>query len=226
MQQRHKKRLIFDQFKRKLRNKTSKLSFSYTIPLAYIMILCLFSVFVINPNIRNDSAFATDESSSSDTAIMPTSLSYTALTIGGDALDKQVTVAPGSVGYRNHTITIATSQLSNYTLTISGPVGLTSTGGSTITGAGGKTPTGTNSMPDNSWGYAYGQTGTSESMTYSSFTGTNQTLDTISSSNVNTSISTNDTTKNLSFAVKFADNAISTNYTGKVVLSLIATPKS
>ena len=186
--------------------------FSYSIPLACVMTLLVGIIYATCFILPTHQAYAIEPD------ISPLAASYTALTIGGDALDRQVTVAPGSVGYRSHTVTVAASQFSKYTLTISGPVGLTGkANGTTITGANNKTPA---NMSNNTWGYSYGDTKAVDSRTYQSFTGSSQTLDNI------TTTSTSDTTKNLSFAIKFASNAVSTEYTGKVILSLIATPKS
>ncbi len=142
------------------------------------------------------------------------------LEIGGQGLNEAVKTLPGQVAYRAHTVKVTSSNIKSYTLTINGPVGLknanasSTTSNNTITGAGGKTPT---NMANNSWGYAYNQSGNNGAMTYSSFTGSNQQLEKASSSP--------NFTKNLVFAAKFDNNAEAGHYQATVKLSLTATPK-
>ncbi len=142
------------------------------------------------------------------------------LEIGGQGLNEAVKTLPGQVAYRAHTVKVTSSNIKSYTLTINGPVGLknsnasSTTTNNTITGAGGKTPA---NMANNSWGYAYNQSGNNSAMTYSSFTGSNQQLEKASTSP--------NFTKNLVFAAKFADNAEAGHYQATVKLSLTATPK-
>ncbi len=122
------------------------------------------------------------------------------------------TIKPGEVAYLSSNITINTTDTENYTISIIGPTGLN--GNATMTGAGNNTPT---NMPNNSWGYAYNQSATNSKKTYSSFTGSPQTLE--------TGTTANNLTKDITFAAKFGDNAEAGHYTANVTLSLVATPK-
>ncbi len=196
----------------------------HSIPIGSIMVLLLFSLCLLNPQLFSSSsaAYATENnnvSNSINNASTSTNdtESSTSLIIGGAEMNEVVDASVGEVAYRKHTVTISASKLKSYTLFISGPEGLN--GETTITGANGNTPT---DMPKNSWGYAYGQDGSENNMTYSSFTNNAELID----SKLESESTTEDTdfTKNLIFAVKFG-NAIAGHYTGTVTLSLAAEPK-
>ncbi len=197
----------------------------HSIPIGSIMVLLLLLGFLISPNIyySNNSVYAVEEDNASDNVNNNTSThandtdSSTSLIIGGAEMNEVVDASVGEVAYRKHTVTISASKLKSYTLFISGPEGLK--GDTAITGANGNTPV---DMPKNSWGYAYGQDGSENNMTYSSFTNNAELID----SKLESESTTEDTdfTKNLIFAVKFG-NAIAGHYTGTVTLSLAAEPK-
>ncbi len=196
----------------------------HSIPIGSIMTLLLFSLYLLNPRLFSSSstAFATEDNNVSNSINNISTHtndeeSSTSLIIGGAEMNEVVDASVSEVAYRKHTVTISASKLKSYTLFISGPEGLN--GETTITGANGNTPV---DMPKNSWGYAYGQGGNENSMTYSSFTGNAKLID----SKLESESSTEDTdfTKNLIFAVKFG-NAIAGHYTGTVTLSLAAEPK-
>ncbi len=197
----------------------------HSIPIGSIMILLLLLSFLITPNIyySNSSAYATEEDNVSSSANNNASArtnntdSSTSLIIGGAEMNEVVDASVGEVAYRKHTVTISASKLKSYTLFISGPEGLN--GETAITGANGNTPV---DMPKNSWGYAYGQDGNENDMTYNSFTNNAELID--SKLESESSAEDTDFTKNLIFAVKFG-NAISGHYTGTVTLSLAAEPK-
>ncbi len=139
-----------------------------------------------------------------------TSNATAAITLGESKL--YTTVTQGDVAYLSSTITATASDIENYTLSITGPVGLKGT--TAITGAGNKTPA---NMANNSWGYAYNQSGNNSSKTYSSFTGSAQTLE--------SGTTPSGTAKNITFAAKFGDNAVAGHYQASVTVSLVATPK-
>ena len=171
------------------------------------MTLSALSLQLINP-INNNSAFATEGTKASRVS---TATPTASLAIGGMDLAQTITTSPGSTAYREHTVEVSSENIVNYMLTIIGPVSLN--GGSTMTGADGKTPA---KMANNSWGYAYGQSGGKETMTYSSFTSNVQTLESAEGAP--------NFTKNLVFAAKFAQDATPAHYRGNVEVALTATP--
>ncbi len=196
----------------------------HSIPIGSIMTLLLLFSFLVSPNIyySNNSVYAAEEDNASNSmnnisTHANDTESSTSLIIGGAEMNEVVDASVGEVAYRKHTVTISASKLKSYTLFISGPEGLS--GDTTITGANGNTPV---DMPKNSWGYAYGQDGSENDMTYNSFTNNAELID----SKLESESTTDDTdfTKNLIFAVKFG-NAIAGHYTGTVTLSLAAEPK-
>ena len=78
-------------------------------------------------------------------------------------------------------------------------------------------------MANNSWGYAFGaETTTDSSLTYQSFTGSSQTLN---SSNPSVSNYAVDFTRKLVFAAKFNQDAANGHYRANVKLNLTITPK-
>ncbi len=171
---------------------------------------------------------ATDQNSDSDYSLLPLAASA-GISISGDAVDKQVAVAPGDIGYREHTININASDISNYTLIISGPANLVGPSGATaITGANNKKPNGTGNeaMLDNTWGYGWGDLATSkENLSYQSLSpsGTNLASGNTATTGANAGKLT--LSKKLAFAVKFAaNNTDSGHYRTTVKLSLTATP--
>ena len=126
------------------------------------------------------------------------------------------TITPNNTTYVSTNVTIDAKYIQSYTLKISGNTNLS--GPSTITGAGGKTPA---NMTNNTWGYNWGNTGTTDSsLTYNSLTtsGTNLTLNSLSNGVANF-------TKKLTFAVKFGE-ADTGHYTSTVNLAFTATPKT
>ncbi len=151
----------------------------HSIPIGSIMVLLLLLGFLITPNIyySNSSVYAVENDNVNDD-INNTSThtndidSSTSLIIGGAEMNEVVDASVGEVAYRKHTVTISASKLKSYTLFISGPEGLN--GETAITGANGNTPT---DMPKNSWGYAYGQNGNENDMTYNSFTNNAKLID-------------------------------------------------
>ncbi len=139
---------------------------------------------------------------------------FASLTI--DTSNIQVAVAPGQVGYAAKDITIQAEGSLDYALTIVAPASIQSDSGNTTLTAAGDNLTITN-MPDNSWGYAYNQTGSVEDMLYSSFTGTSQVLE---SGNV----TPDNQPRTLAFAAKFGNDASSGHYSAQIHLALTATP--
>ena len=172
----------------------------------------------------------TNPLTASDPGIMPLSNSAPSisLSIGGTGgTNSIVTAAPGDTVYSSHTITMGTTNgenLASYALSISAPTSLSGSNGGTLTGAGGKTGS---SMSNNTWGYYYNKDGTTSdssrpSATYSSFTGSNQSLESGTGA-------PSTTTKSLILAAKFGAEGSGTeagHYSGTVKLSLTATPKT
>ncbi len=137
----------------------------------------------------------------------------------GTATDSTATVRNG-VAYSSHTVQVSASNITGYTLSITGPASL-SNGGTTIGGAGGKTGAQLASA-DTGWGYGWNTTSTTNAnMTYNSFTGSAQTLsgDSISNNSINF-------TRKLVFAAKFSQDAIEGHYKANVKLNLTVTPKA
>lgn len=148
-----------------------------------------------------------------------------ALTIGGAGEDDRVEAGYGSVTYRSHTVRVKADAVEDYGLTISGPTSLTApAGGSTISGANDTTGDG---MTDNTWGYGWGDTGTSDAnLTYRTLSTTGTNILTVNNANDKPALTNRavDFTKKLVFAVKFAEGAIPGRYYANVTLSLTATP--
>ena len=180
--------------------------FSYSIPLACIMTLLVGLVYgtcFILPEFRE--VYAAEIASST------ASMSITNPTLSN-------TITPNNTTYVSTNVTIDAKYIQSYSLKISGDTNLS--GPSTITGAGGKTPA---SMANSTWGYNWGNTGTTDSsLTYSSLStsGTSLALNTLNSSTGSANF-----TKKLTFAVKFGE-ADTGHYTGKVNLAFTATPKT
>ncbi len=208
--------------------------FSYLSFISLLLFGLIFSnsVFFNNEHVSalesDTSISAADQNSDSDYSMMPLAASA-GISISGDAVDKQVKLAPGDIGYREHTISIDASDISNYTLTISGPTNLTGpSGATTISGANNKKPTGTGSeaMLDNTWGYGWGDIGASkEDLYYQSLSssGTSLASGNIATTGANAGKLT--LSKKLAFAVKFAANNDNYGqYKANVLLSFAATP--
>ncbi len=168
----------------------------------------------------NDTGIATYAT----TTINPTA----SLAIGGDATDKQVITAPGSVAYRKHTVTVEANDIKSYSLILSGPANLTSSTNTVISGTTGGFSeinlSGYSIMKENTWGYSWSddalEVGNPSSGYYSALSPDGITLrgDKVSGYKVNF-------TKDLFFAAKFAEDAEPGHYTASVNLSLVATPR-
>lgn len=147
------------------------------------------------------------------------------LTIGGAGETEQVEAGRGSTTYRSHTIRIKADVIEDYGLTISGSANLTApSGGNTIGGA--NNTTGTN-MANNTWGYGWGDTSTSDAdLIYRTLNTAGTDLLTVNNANDKPALVDRaiDFTKKLVFAVKFSDDAIPGRYYANVTLSLTATP--
>ncbi len=193
---------------------------SYSIPLicSLALLLLLSNLFIINSSQANQ-AHAID---SPDTT--------TSLSISNPNLS--TTVAPGDTGYLSSNITYSANNITNYTLRVTyanGYNSLKQTGSATaLTGAGTSGVTG-NSLSDNTWGFAWGNTsdvdGTMKYYTMPNYgtTGTSITDGYLAGGSASGVAST---TKKLSFAAKFANNnSNSGHYQTAILLSLIATPQ-
>ncbi len=150
--------------------------------------------------------------------------SNTSLIIDNGELKNDNTTGDGVV-YSSHIVQVKADNITGYTLSITGPVGLN--GKTPISGADNNTPA---NMATNTWGYAWDTEVTSEeSMTYASFTGDTQTITkTTNGATNNPSVSKYkvDFTRKLVFAVKFADDAATGHYTSNVTLNLTVSPRN
>ncbi len=209
--------------------------FMHSIPIGSIVALLTLTLFTINPSPHDIQAYAIEDTNVRDTISTTNSnndldtveredstvskanggandtTSTASLTIGGTGLDDITPATAGEVAYRKHTITVDAPNSEEYYLIINGPTSLT--GSTTIGGADNKTP---EEMLNNSWGYAYSDTNTEDTLNYQSFTGSAETID--------SGTGPTNFTKNLIFAAKFGSDAVSGHYTGQVTLSLASTP--
>ena len=197
---------------------------SYSIPLmcSLALLLLLSNLFIIS---SNNKTYATEDISNSSnngnsgiSTYATISVNPTAtLTIENSHLD--TIASPGTVNYVSSKVDISASDITGYSLILSGPESLS--GSTPITGAGGKNP---NDMANNSWGYAWTNGEASDTTAYN----------TLSPSGSNIKESANDTkvtnfnvnfSRQLTFAAKFAEDATSGHYKANVTLSLAATPR-
>ncbi len=188
---------------------------SYSIPLTCMMALLLLISSLTIVDYNNGEVYAEEGISTYATTPDPT----VSLTIGGDATNKQVIASPGSTAYRSHTVTVDASDIEDYSLILSGPTNLVSGTSTVVAGAENKTPT---DMKENTWGYSWGGADKSETtVSYQTLSpgGTGLLGDRVSGFSVNF-------TKNLFFAVKFAEDAEQGRYQANVQLALTATPRA
>ncbi len=145
------------------------------------------------------------------------------LTINDDGtVNSTANTAPGSTAYISNNVRVQASNVASYTLQISYANGSSSlNGNTTIGGAGGKT--GSN-LSDNTWGYGWGDTATTDvNLTYNTMPSYGSGKSLSSNSITNDAV---DFTKKLVFAAKFGESASSGHYRTSVLLSLAATPKT
>ena len=130
----------------------------------------------------------------------------------GLSASEQIVAEYNKSNYSTHTVNVNASNVSAYTLTlsdvkISGPTNLT-----------GVSNTKGSALTNNSWGYGWDSTSTSnDNITYNSTTSKNLADVSISNNTLNLS-------KKLVFATKFGENANSGGYKVTATLSLTATP--
>ncbi len=185
---------------------------------------------------REDSTVSkADEDTEAEVMPLAAPSATASLQITSGSLTETTEATPGKgPAYRNHNITYTATNTTNYTLRVSYASGQSSlqyygasgsnptTGGTTITGAGGKTGA---TMNNNTWGFGWSDsTSTSnDSMTYYTMpTSTNGTG--LAGGVIKSGTAVNSSTGKLSFAAKFADNAIAGHYKTQVLLSLLAMP--
>ena len=159
--------------------------------------------------------------SSSDPVPLAATTPSASLVISGN-LAQTTTAKVGEVAYRSHAVTITAANITNYTLSISAANGSSANlqlenGPQTLTGAGTKTPA---LMADNTWGYNWSTSTTPETLSYQTMPvyGKAKAIETATKE-------TENLTKNLTFAAKFASDITPGHYRTKVLLSLVATPK-
>ncbi len=187
---------------------------SYSIPLmcGLALLLLISSLVVVDYN--NGEVYAEEDIMTyATTSVNPTA----SLTIGGDATNKQVIASPGSTAYRSHTVTVDMNDVESYVLMLSGPTNLVSGVATVIGGSNGANP---ENMADNTWGYSWGGEN-KETAFYQplSLAGSRLIGETMNGFKANF-------TKNLFFAAKFGEDAMSGRYTANVSLSLTVTPRA
>ena len=203
---------------------------SYSIPLTCSLALLLlignlFCLFSKTPEVFADSiGDSIGDSNTGITTYATTSVNPTAtLTIENSHLD--TIASPGTINYVSSKVDVSASDITGYSLILSGPESLS--GSTPISGAGGKTPT---TMADNSWGYAWTPVTSDED----SNTNSTYTYNTLNPNGSNIKDNFTDTkvtnfsvnfSRQLTFAAKFAEDATSGHYKANVTLSLAATPR-
>ncbi len=238
----HRKTLVFDKLKRRLRKRTQIISCkTYYLAQAF-PILCMVAflgTFAYTLNVGTvfdyaEETYAAGEDSdiAAHTEGVVPEAKLTISTGSGDygVTDDSVPtlVASSGMAYRSHNVTLDVNDITKYALTISYASGKSNLGleGSNayLMGADGKTPT---AMADNTWGYAWDDTTAVEKdMTYYTMPQFGSAASDISNGLLASNDTYNETfTKKLVFGAKFGDNASSGHYKTKVMLSLTANAK-
>ncbi len=194
---------------------------SYSIPLmcSLALLLLLSNLFIIDDVNKTYAEEDDNISTYATTSVNPTAT----LTIENSHLD--TIASPGTVNYVSSKVDVSASDITGYSLILSGPESLS--GSTSITGAGGKNP---NDMSNNSWGYAWTPVisdkdgSTNDTYIYNTLSpnGSN-----IKDNSTDTKISNFSVSfsRQLTFAAKFAEDAESGHYKANVTLSLAATPR-
>ena len=190
---------------------------SYSIPLmCSLALLLLISSLVIVKGGSNQ-VYAEEGISTYATTANPTAT----LTIENSHLD--TIASPGTVNYVSSKVDVSASDITGYSLILSGPESLS--GNTPITGAGGKNP---NDMVNNSWGYAWTSEEANDTTTYNTLNPNGTSLKEIGTgANSDTKVTNFSVnfSRQLTFAAKFAEGAASGHYKANVTLSLAATPR-
>lgn len=140
------------------------------------------------------------------------------LNISGSDPNAVISTGRGTVAYREHTVQVSASNITSYSLTLSGDSELTLKNGTeklsgvnNVLGA---------DIPADHWGYSWGNTDADKtSLSYNTPSPTHTTLASGNASNYQINFS-----NKLVFAARFGEDTPAGNYQANVTLSLAATP--
>ena len=176
----------------------------------------------LNPEASPDSSASDPDSGIMPTADVPTASA--GLTIEKSSLSGEV--APGGTAYLTNNVTYSAVDTTSYSLQLTYANGNTAlSGGTPINEAGTAGVVGSN-LPDNTWGFAWGDTtAANEGMTYYTLPAYNTKGTSVATGRLASGTTSATTTKKLVFAAKFNGEAAAGHYKTNALLTLIATPK-